>query len=413
MEVSSHCAERASFEQVFVEHAPFAWRVLRRFGVAESDVADACQDAFLIVHRKLHEFEGRSHLRTWLYRICARVASDYRKRAHRRYETEPLSREPAIADDQLRAAELTELCALLEHTLDALDDDKRRVFVLYELEDLPMTQVAELLGCPLKTAFSRLYVARDRVNAALRRAGCAALVVALDPFPMRSLAQPPLAAALNASGIATPSAAQLSTQLTALLSANAHKFASTSASALPAWLSTGVLTVAATAALTYAVTATSTAPVTAVSKAAPLASRAAPPMDEPRIDKPIAKAPAAKAPAAKAPVATASGPVVSPPRTRTPRLAERHVTPRIARPPSPVAARPDPNARPASAQWIEAPSSTLPNAVSSTGVPGTGLDEVLSATSIRPLMRVGPSVDEDYADKQWRLLPASATTARR
>ena len=63
--------------QIFREYAPFVWRGLRRLGVPECDVEDVCQEVFVVVHRKLGDFEGRSSLRTWIYGICARTASAF------------------------------------------------------------------------------------------------------------------------------------------------------------------------------------------------------------------------------------------------------------------------------------------------------------------------------------------------
>ena len=75
-----------SVRQIFDEHARYVWRTLRHLGVADADLEDVCQEVFVTVHRKLPEFEGRSKLRTWLYGICLRVASDYRRRAYVRRE---------------------------------------------------------------------------------------------------------------------------------------------------------------------------------------------------------------------------------------------------------------------------------------------------------------------------------------
>ena len=68
-----------TFKEVYDEHFRFVWRSLRRLGVRESDVPDAVQDVFLVVHRRLAEFEGRSKVTTWLFGICFRVARDRRK----------------------------------------------------------------------------------------------------------------------------------------------------------------------------------------------------------------------------------------------------------------------------------------------------------------------------------------------
>lgn len=149
-----------SVEEVCRSEAPYVVRVLRYFGVAEKDVPDTAQEVFLVVHRKLGEFEQRSSLRTWLYRICQRAASDYRKRAHVRREVvtgEPLGQEIV---DGVGAVEGAEARSLLMNALARLDDEKRAVFVLFEIEGLEMKEVAEVVGCPLQTAYSRLHAAR-------------------------------------------------------------------------------------------------------------------------------------------------------------------------------------------------------------------------------------------------------------
>src|SRR4051794_34808398 len=75
------------FREVFDTCAPYAWRTLRRLGVGEADVHDVCQEVFVVVHRRLGDFDGTSSLRTWVYGICLRTASQYRRRArHRREE---------------------------------------------------------------------------------------------------------------------------------------------------------------------------------------------------------------------------------------------------------------------------------------------------------------------------------------
>jgi RNA polymerase sigma-70 factor, ECF subfamily len=170
--VATGDASRApALADVFREHAPFAWRALRRLGVPEADVDDVCQDVFLVVHRKLADFEGRSSLRTWIYGICARTASDYRRSGRVRREIVTGSPPEAAADAaQHDAVALRQAREALDRILDTLDDDKRAVFVLYEIEELTMGEVAEALGCPLQTAYSRLHAARKMVTAGVERA---------------------------------------------------------------------------------------------------------------------------------------------------------------------------------------------------------------------------------------------------
>lgn len=158
------------FADVFREHAPYAWRVLRRLGVREADVEDLCQEVFVVVHRKLPEFEGRSSVRTWIYGICVRVASDHRRRAHvRREEPTGAVPEERSSAPQIKELEREQARALLDAALAELDDDKRAVFVLYEIEQLEMKAVAEAVGCPLQTAYSRLHAARKRVEEVIHR----------------------------------------------------------------------------------------------------------------------------------------------------------------------------------------------------------------------------------------------------
>jgi RNA polymerase sigma-70 factor (ECF subfamily) len=155
---------------VFREFAPFAWRALRRLGVDEADIEDVCQDVFLVAHRKIPSFEGRSSIRTWIYGICVRTASGYRKRRRTRATTTSAATpEASIAQKQDDEVAAREARAVLDRILDELDDDKRAVFVLYEIEELPMSEVASALGCPLPTAYSRLHAARREVEAAIAR----------------------------------------------------------------------------------------------------------------------------------------------------------------------------------------------------------------------------------------------------
>jgi RNA polymerase sigma-70 factor (ECF subfamily) len=155
---------------VFREHAAYAWRVLRRLGVQEADVEDVCQEVFVVIHRRLAEFEGRSALRTWVYGICVRTASDYRRRASRRHEriTENPPEQTA-GDDPHESLAARQARGILDQILGDLDDDKRAVFVLFEIEQLAMIDVAQAVGCPLQTAYSRLHAARALVAEAARR----------------------------------------------------------------------------------------------------------------------------------------------------------------------------------------------------------------------------------------------------
>jgi len=159
-----------TFAEVFEQHLSMVWRVLRYLGVPESDVEDVAQEVFVVVHRKLPGFEGRSALTSWLYSICWRTYQDYRRRAFRRHEV--LSDPPpgtAQAATQERDLETEQRLAALAKFLEGLDEDKRTVFVLFELEELEMKEVVAIVGCPLQTGYTRLRVARTHVKNAWER----------------------------------------------------------------------------------------------------------------------------------------------------------------------------------------------------------------------------------------------------
>lgn len=153
--------------QVFAEYGQYVFRTLRYLGVPERDLPDVVQETFVVVHRKLPEFEARSSVRTWLYRICRRTASDYRRKAHVRRES---LREPTeeLVHATTQPANAIEARQLLLRALDTLDEEKREVFVLAEVEGLTMMEVIEVVGCPLQTGYSRLTAARKRVEEFVR-----------------------------------------------------------------------------------------------------------------------------------------------------------------------------------------------------------------------------------------------------
>lgn len=161
-----------TFKEVYDEHFRFVWRSLRRLGVQESDVADAVQDVFLIVHRRLEEFEGRSKVTTWLYGICYRVASDRRRLAHVRRQVDDedaLAERPDDRIDIAAEAERRQGFALLSALLDELPIEQRAVFTLFELDAMSGEGIAEALSIPLGTVYSRLRIAREQFRKSLSR----------------------------------------------------------------------------------------------------------------------------------------------------------------------------------------------------------------------------------------------------
>ncbi len=144
------------------EHLDFVWRSLRRFGVREADVDDAAQRVFLVANDKLSKIEaGRE--RAFLIGIATRIASHARRGYQRRELLEmrlsssphPANPDPEELTQQLQAREL------LDRALDGMQDDLRAVFVLFELEELSVDEIARLLSLPRGTAATRLRRARE------------------------------------------------------------------------------------------------------------------------------------------------------------------------------------------------------------------------------------------------------------
>lgn len=151
--------------KLIAEHSQYVWRLLLHLGVRQADVEDSCQDVFVIVHRRLSDFRGDSAIRTWIYGICVRVASDDRRRAHVVREVlEAESNDLVQPADQVERVIQRESLECLRRILDLLDEEKRAVFVLYEIEELSMTDVAIAVQCPIQTAYSRLHAARRIVT---------------------------------------------------------------------------------------------------------------------------------------------------------------------------------------------------------------------------------------------------------
>lgn len=165
-----------SFDEVYEAHFAFVWRVLRTFGVPEAGLEDAAQDVFVVVHRRLAEFEGRAAITTWLFAIARRVAGTHRRRAGRDTRTEPIADDDfAATTDTFAALSRAQAVATVLAILDTMDEDKRMVFALVELEQLSVPEVAKLLDLNLNTTYSRLRIARQhfetRVRARIQIAG--------------------------------------------------------------------------------------------------------------------------------------------------------------------------------------------------------------------------------------------------
>jgi RNA polymerase sigma-70 factor (ECF subfamily) len=157
-----------SFDDVYSANIAYVWRVLRTFGVAEAQIEDAVQDVFVVVHRRLDEWEGRAAITTWLFAIARRVASAHRRKASGA-RTEELSEDLAGGTDTFAAMSRAQAAATVMAILERMDEDKRIVFALVELEQLSVPEVSRMLDLNLNTTYSRLRLARVAFEAAVKQ----------------------------------------------------------------------------------------------------------------------------------------------------------------------------------------------------------------------------------------------------
>jgi RNA polymerase sigma-70 factor (ECF subfamily) len=160
------------FRRIFDDNYDYVWSSLRRLGVYERDLEDLVHDVFLEVHAKLARYDRSRPIRPWLFAFAVRFASDYRKLARHRTELPgdvEQSKTAASAPSAEDVLATRDSARLLQAALDALSIELRAVIVLYEIDETPMKDVAEALGVPLFTAYSRLRLARAQCAETIKR----------------------------------------------------------------------------------------------------------------------------------------------------------------------------------------------------------------------------------------------------
>jgi RNA polymerase sigma-70 factor (ECF subfamily) len=161
-------AARPTFDSVYHAWAPFVWRNARRLGVPFGAVEDVMQEVFLVVHRRLPEFEERTSVRAWLSTILINVVRAHRRSARRKDPSggsglpspEPDSLTDPRSPSPLQAAERDETVRELYSILSRMNDERREVLVLSELEELTAREIAQALRVNINTVSWRLRTAR-------------------------------------------------------------------------------------------------------------------------------------------------------------------------------------------------------------------------------------------------------------
>ncbi len=158
------------FERVVIEHQRqvlmTAFRLLGRM----EDAQDAAQDVFLRLHRSLGRFDNSREISPWLYRMTVNVCHDLRRK--RRVTVGLDGVEPVAPEfDPLGERKLEERRAAVAEALQSLPEKERAALVLRDIEGLPTTEVARILGSSESTVRSQISTARVKISKLLRGRG--------------------------------------------------------------------------------------------------------------------------------------------------------------------------------------------------------------------------------------------------
>src|SRR5690349_18675165 len=161
-------------------------------GVPSADLDDLMQEVFLVAHRRRDSYAPDARLSTWLFGIALRVAQRHRRRPWfwRERAARPADAEPQHSLTPERALEHDERQRELERALSTLRPERSAVFVMSELEDIPLRDIAVRMGTPLGTVCSRLHAARKDLQRALHRAGSAALIAVFALYAFAGVNRP-------------------------------------------------------------------------------------------------------------------------------------------------------------------------------------------------------------------------------
>lgn len=153
-------------------HLPVVWRFLRRLGLSAEDADDVAQEVFLVAVRKVDRIE-EAHEKRYLFAIAIRLASRSRRsqqsRSARTVDAVDIDacRSPDLAGDEVLARK--EARAVLDQILSEMAPPLRTAFILFELEEMTMAEIATLTETPMGTVASRLRRAREQFQDAARK----------------------------------------------------------------------------------------------------------------------------------------------------------------------------------------------------------------------------------------------------
>ena len=158
--------ETLSFDRIYDENFTFVWRTVRALGVPPAVVDDAVQEVFIVIHRRLADYQPTASIRSWIFGVVRRVAKDFRRSQERRGTPVEIREEHLdsnIQDPYIFATQ-TQAFKIIRDFLEQQDEERQLIFVLSELEQMSVPEVASLTQLNVNTVYSRLKVLRQRLS---------------------------------------------------------------------------------------------------------------------------------------------------------------------------------------------------------------------------------------------------------
>lgn len=168
--------EESAFTALVIKYRETVYRVARRMVANHEDGADIAQEVFIRAHRALPRFDGRSHLRTWLYRITVNLCLDYQERCSRHpwVDLAEITAEAPVESGPVAQAEAEATRQAIARAVAMLPPRQRAMIALRLYQDLPYGEIAQIMGCSEGTVKATMFAALRKLRAALAAQGVGA-----------------------------------------------------------------------------------------------------------------------------------------------------------------------------------------------------------------------------------------------
>ncbi|MBS3963039.1 MAG: RNA polymerase sigma factor RpoE, partial [Methylomonas sp.] len=169
--------DKAAFDLLVIKYQHKIVHLVNRYVKDPSEAQDVAQDTFIKAYRALGDFRGESAFYTWLYRIAINTAKNYllsRSRRHSEYEIDVQDAEQVENAPQLKDMDTPEnmlmneqIVEVIRSAIEKLPEEMRIAITLREFEGMSYEEIAEAMDCPIGTVRSRIFRAREAIDAKL------------------------------------------------------------------------------------------------------------------------------------------------------------------------------------------------------------------------------------------------------